>query len=99
MIALIVRGNRPCAESVAAITDAQRAALFRTMLAYSGTFSFDGFRVTHHLDILWNEVWTGTTPVREVARDGERLVYRMGPAPFSAGGRISTIEVVWENAA
>jgi hypothetical protein len=96
MMALIVRGDRPCPESVPAMTDAQRAELFRTMLSYGGTFSFDGFRVSHHIDISWNQVWTGMTQVREVVRDGSRLVYRMPPAPFSADGRISKVEVVWE---
>lgn len=96
MMALLLRGERPRPESMAAITEAERAELHRTMLAYGGTFTFDGRRVTHHVDISWNEVWTGTSMVREVSREGARLVYRMGPSAHSSDGRMSTIAAVWE---
>jgi hypothetical protein len=48
-----------------ALTDEERVALHKTMFAYAGTYSVDAGKVTHHVDISWNEVWNGT--------DGERF--------------------------
>ena len=42
-------------------TDAEAIKLYRTMIAYSGTFSTSGNSVTYDLDITWNETWTGST--------------------------------------
>jgi Lipocalin-like domain len=96
MMAIIVGNERPKAESVGKITDQQRADLFRTMLAYGGTYKFDGIKVEHHLDISWNEVWTGTTVVRDVIKDGNKVVLTTKPAPFSGDGKMSVSTLVWE---
>jgi hypothetical protein len=34
------------------------------MFAYAGTYSVEAGKVIHHVDISWNEVWTGTVQVR-----------------------------------
>jgi hypothetical protein len=96
MIALIVGGTRPKPESVDKMTDQQRAGLFRSMVAYGGTYKFEGGTMEHHIDISWNEVWTGTTQIREVRRDGDRLIYRGRPAPFSGDGKMSVVTLIWE---
>lgn len=95
-LALITNGDRPKPDSVEAMTDQQRADLHRTMSAYGGTYRFDGKMVEHHVDLAWNEVWAGTTVVRDVAEDGERLIYTTRPAPFTGDGRMSVVTVVWE---
>jgi hypothetical protein len=41
-----------------------RIALYDSMFAYAGTFSVTGDQVIHHVDISWNEVWTGTDQIR-----------------------------------
>jgi hypothetical protein len=87
MVALIVRGPRPKPDKVENLTDLQRADLFRTMTAYGGTYTFDGTTVRHHLDISWNEVWTGTTQVRMVTKEGERWSIQTHPNPSRATGR------------
>jgi hypothetical protein len=43
------------------------------MFAYAGTYSVEGGRVTHHVDISWNEVWTGTDQVRFYEINGNIL--------------------------
>ena len=68
MLVLIVADDRPKPESVEKITDQDRAKLFRTMTAYGGTYEFDGKTMEHHIDISWNEIWTGTTVIRELKR-------------------------------
>lgn len=60
MLVLIVRSdrNKP-AGSIANAAEAE--ALFRSMNAYGGTWTIDSdSQITHHVDISWNEHWTGT---------------------------------------
>jgi Lipocalin-like domain len=96
VLVLIVRDDRPRPESVEKMTDQQRIDLFRSMTAYGGTYMFDGKRVEHHIDISWNEVWTGTTVVREIAKEGDKLIYTSPAAPFSSDGKMSVVTLVWE---
>ena len=56
---LITYDGRPRPESIDKMTDQQRADLHRTMTAYGGTYTFDGSKVVHHLDMSRNEVWAG----------------------------------------
>ena len=93
---IIVFSNRPKPESLDKMTDQDRANLFRTMTAYGGTYTFHGNRIEHHIDISWNELWTGTTVIRDIRRDGERLVDTSKPAPFSRDGKMSVNTLVWE---
>lgn len=44
--------------------DSERVSLYDTMFAYGGTFSVQGDRVIHHVDVSWNEAWTGTDQIR-----------------------------------
>ena len=97
MIVLNLLGGRPKANSPEAITDEQRDQLFRTMVAYGGTYTFDGHLVSHHIDISWNECWTGTTQVRSVTRDGEKLVLTAtSPARSPVDGKLGRVRMVWE---
>jgi hypothetical protein len=96
MLVLIVTDDRPRPQSIEKITDQDRAQLFRTMTAYGGTYEFDGKTVKHHIDISWNEVWTGTTVIRELKRESDKLVYSSPAAPFSSDGRMSVVTLVWE---
>jgi hypothetical protein len=89
MMVLIVRTDRFKPESLEHMSDQQRADLFRSMLAYSGTYEIHGDLIEHHIDASWNEVWTGTTQRRHVAKDGDRLIYTTDPAPFPRDGKIS----------
>lgn len=44
--------------------DSERVMLYDTMFAYAGTFSVEGDKIIHHVDISWNETWTGTDQMR-----------------------------------
>jgi hypothetical protein len=96
MLALIVRGDRQKGESIEKLTEQQRSDLFKSMIAYGGTYKFHGDRIEHVIDISWNEIWTGTTVVRDIKRDGDRLIYTTKPAPFSGDGKMSVTTLVWE---
>ena len=45
-------------------TDEERVKLHRTMMAYAGTYTLEGDKVIHHVDVSFNETWTGTDEVR-----------------------------------
>jgi len=92
------KNDRPNPENVKLITDQQRADLFRTMVSYGGTYTFDGHTVEHHVDISWNQVWTGTTVIRDVQWEGDKLIYTTRPADFTGDGKLSVSTLVWQRA-
>ena len=69
MMALLTAEGRPTPH-----TDAERAAAFRSMYAYSGTYRLEGDRWLTQVDTAWNEAWTGTDQLRFYRFDGEKLV-------------------------
>jgi hypothetical protein len=60
---MMTREQRAKPEDLTKLTDAQRAELYDSMVAYAGTFTFDGMVATCNVDIAWNEVWIGTAQV------------------------------------
>jgi len=95
MYAIIVTDNRPKPADLAKMTDQERAELFKTVLAYAGTFKVDGDQVVHNVDISWNEYWTGSTQVRNFRIEGRRLTLITGP--FSRpDGRQVAVSLMWE---
>ena len=96
MMVLITRSDRPKPDSTDKITDEQRSRLFSSMLAYSGTYKFDGETIEHHIDGSWNQVWTGTTQIRNVKKDGGRLIYTTQPGPSPIDGSMGFATLVWE---
>ena len=96
MMVLITRSDRPKPDSTDKMTDEQRSRLFSSMLAYSGTYKFDGETIEHHIDGSWNQVWTGTTQIRNVKKDGDRLIYTTQPGPSPIDGSMGFATVVWE---
>jgi hypothetical protein len=96
MLVLITYGDRPKAESSAKLTDHERIQLFRTMLAYGGTYEFDGKTVAHHVDICADEVRCGTTVIRDVTFDGDRLIYTTRPQPSPFDSKMIVITLIWQ---
>jgi len=90
------KGERPTPRDVSAITDEHRIKLFKTMIAYGGTYKFDGRSVEHHIDISWNEAWTGTTQTRDVRWEGDKLILTTRPAPSPSDGKMSVGTIVWQ---
>ena len=80
---------------LAKLTDQERAELFRTMAAYAGTFKVEGTRVLHHVDISWNENWTGSVQVRSFRLEGRRLIITGGPQ-IGPDGREVIAVLTWE---
>jgi hypothetical protein len=95
MIAIIVKENRPKPMDLAKMTDQERAELFKTMVAYAGTFKIEGSRVVHNVDISWNENWTGSTQERNFRIEGRRLIISVDPQ-IGPDGRQVTAVLTWE---
>ncbi|WP_434212061.1 lipocalin-like domain-containing protein [[Pseudomonas] boreopolis] len=54
-------------------TDAERAALLNTLVAYTGIEQTKGNQWCTKVEAAWNPEWVGTTQCREFRRDGDRL--------------------------
>lgn len=96
MMVLLVKDERPKPGDLATMTDQVRADLFRTMVAYSGTYDFDGKTVTHHIDVSWNQIWTGTHQVRNVKFEGRRIIISTNPQPHWSDGKVSVTTLTFE---
>ena len=74
----------------------EKIALFETMFAYSGTYTVESDRVVHHVDLSWNEAWSGTDQVRFCKVDEQTLAYTSTPAKNPFDGREVVHEVTHE---
>jgi hypothetical protein len=52
--------------------------------------------MTHHVDICSDEIRCGTTLVRDVTVDGDRLIYTTRPQPSPFDGKMIVITLVWQ---
>ena len=92
---LIVKSNRARPEQLPP-SDEEKIALFDTMFAYSGTYTVESDRVVHHVDLSWNEAWSGTDQVRFCKVDEQTLTYTSTPGKNPFDGREIVHEVTWE---
>jgi hypothetical protein len=77
-------------------SDEEKIALYDTMFAYSGSYTVESDRVIHHVDMSWNEAWSGTEQVRYGALDDHTLTYTTAPAKNPFDGREVTHEATFE---
>ena len=96
MIAVLVKEGRKKFADLSKATDAERAELFNGVVAYAGKFTLDGNRVTHHVDVSWNETWTGTEQIRNITLEGRKLFIRSEPRASGYDGKLVTAEIEWE---
>jgi hypothetical protein len=96
MMTIVVGEGRSAPSDPARVTDQERANLYKTMFAYAGTFSFDGKTITHHVDVSYNQFWTGTDLVRQAKLEGNKLTLTIKPEISAADGRVSSFVLLWE---
>jgi len=63
-------------------TNQERIALFKSMIAYGGTYTADDHKVVHHVDLSWNGARAGSDQVRFYTLEGDVLTIR---TPVSKG--------------
>ena len=76
-VAFYTGDNRKFGTSVA-----DKAALFDTLVGWSGTYRIDGGKIILAVDASWTEAWNGKDQVRNWALSGNRLTLTGDPMPF-----------------
>jgi hypothetical protein len=94
MYAILLKEGRNAPDALVP-TDAERVDLYSGLIAYAGTYSIEGDKVSHHIDASWNQSWTGTTQVRQFRIDGNSLYIRTLPAKNPMTGKESSAVLVW----
>jgi hypothetical protein len=64
-----------------ATRDADRAELWKSMVAYSGKYRVEGNDFITSVDVSWNEEWNGTEQRRHFKIEGDKLILTTSPAP------------------
>ena len=95
MYAIGVVEDRPKPRDLVA-TDEEKVELQGSMFAYAGTYTADGEKVVHHVDISWNQSWTGTDLVRLYKLDGNTLTITADRAQSAIVGEEGEVILVWE---
>jgi hypothetical protein len=95
MYAIITAENRVKPDA-ANPTDEQRVELYKTMIAYAGTYRVEADKVIHHVDISYNEARTGTDLIRFFKLDGNILTITTPPFKNPQDGREVRSVLVWE---
>jgi hypothetical protein len=79
-------------------TDSDRAALFKSLIAYSGKYRVKGDQWITSVDTAWNPAWDGTDQVRTFQIVGNRLMVTSmwQPAVNFSGSPLSRGSLVFE---
>jgi hypothetical protein len=96
MTVILASGGRPplSIEDSVAAPAMERAEAFSTFSAYAGRYTFEGDRITHHIEIAWYQNWVGTDQIRFVEQQGNRL--SLNAPSLSIGGQQVAAEILWE---
>lgn len=60
----------------------EKAALFDTLVGWSGVYRVKGGKIVFAVDASWVENWNGKDQVRNWALSGNRLTFTSDPIPF-----------------
>lgn len=78
-------------------SDVERAALHKSMLAYSGKYRLEGRDFITVVDVSWNEEWNGTEQRRHFRIEGDKLFIESPPAPSIVfPNKTDFRRIVWE---
>lgn len=98
MMGILVADNRK-APVTPVPTDAEMITLYKSMVAYAGTYTVDGNQVTHHVDASQDARTTGTKLIRFFTLSDGLLTLTTAPGPNRWDGRMSIHTLVWEKMA
>ena len=92
MIAIITGEGRKAGNS-----DAERAALHKSLIAYTGKYRISGDEFITTVDASWNEAWNGSEQKRKYKIEGDRLIIDSAPGPSVLfPDRTSFARLVWQ---
>ena len=87
MMSITVEENRLPPES-AVLADDEHIRLFNSIIsAYGGTHEVAGNTISDHVEMSWNEAWTGTDQVRHYSVPGDTLTIETTPRNTGTDGR------------
>ena len=95
MMVILVGDSRKAPAGPVA-TDAEMIALFKSMMAYAGTYTIDGNQVIHRVDASSGQSTTGTKLIRFFTLSDGLLTLTTAPGPNRWDGRMSVATLVWE---
>ena len=76
-------------------TDEERAAAYRSMVAYTGKYTVEGNKWTTKPDVAWNESYM-VDQVRYFKLNGDKLIIETAPAMSRDFGKVVRFTVVWQ---
>ncbi|WP_321955356.1 lipocalin-like domain-containing protein [Paraburkholderia bannensis] len=91
---LVAYGRKAPADLVP--TDMERIELFNGLCSYAGSYDIAGDEVRHHIDVSWNQSWTGTTQVRRFRINGNCLHITTLPARNPVTGNECVSVLLWD---
>lgn len=77
------------------ISSAESAYLINSMTSYAGTYSIHGNQVVHHIEVSWNQAWTGTNQKRFYQLKDNYLVLTI-PSFIDADLGKMQVNLMWE---
>ena len=79
-------------------SDAAAAALFRTMVSYTGSYRIDGDRLITKVDASWNEAWNGAEQERiyRITGDLLELATPWAPSTSLSGAPMTRSVLSWK---
>jgi lipocalin-like protein len=84
-------------QRLAGTSDSERAALHKSMLAYSGKYRVEGRDLIIRVDASWNEAWNGSEQRRHFRLQGDKLFIESAPGPsILYPGKTDFRRIVWE---
>lgn len=99
---ILTQGGRAMVVTTAEVrtpddSDAGRAALHRSMVAYTGLYRVEGDQLVTTVQASWNEAWNGTEQRRRFRIEGNRLFIESEPAPsLLYPGTVDFRRIIWE---
>ena len=95
MMVIFVQSDRPKpAGAVPTETEAQQ--LQKGMVSYTGTYEVKADTIVHHVDVSWNQSWTGTDQTRFYKFEGDRLSLATTKSLDPLEGKLSVRTLIWE---
>lgn len=100
--AVLTRGGRLVVLTTAenrraGMSDTERAALHKSMVACSGKYRVEGHDFITTVEVSWNEAWNGTEQRRHFRIEGDKLFIETAPAPsILFPGKAEVRRIVWE---